>query len=114
MFFTLVEHTLGLTVSLYNSTFCSNDNHLNNAIFLKQAWPQIYGGGVYDGGVRGISGEILNYYCVLQWVFMDILIISISICLSTRLHLLNEHLKQFYGMVNDRLLVPFSKYIQFY
>lgn len=70
-------------------------------IFFKQNWPQIYKHHKYDGGIRGISGEILNYYCVLQWVFMDILIIAITICLSTRLFQLNEHMKQFSEMVKE-------------
>lgn len=72
-------------------------------MLLRQGWPQIYTLIKYDGGVRGISGEIINYYCVLQWVFMDILIIAISICLSTRLRQLNEHMKQYDGMVNDSI-----------
>lgn len=73
-------------------------------MFFKQAWPQIYTITKYDGGMRGFTGELLNYYCVFQWVFMDILLIAITICLSTRLHQLNEHLKQFNGMVNDFLI----------
>lgn len=90
---------MGLAVSLHKSTFCSNSGRLNTAIFLKQSWPQIYTLIKYDGGVRGFSGEILNYYCVLQWVFMDILIIAISICLSTRLYELKEQMKQYNRMV---------------
>lgn len=38
---------------------------------------------------------------------MDIFIISISICLSTRFNQLNEHLKQYKGMVSAILLFFF-------
>lgn len=100
----LVEHTLSLAVQLYGSTHCTNNSQVDVVIFFKQNWPQIYKLNGYDGGVRGISGEILNYYCVLQWVFMDILIIAITICLSTRLYQLNEHMKQYTGMVRFDLI----------
>lgn len=115
----LVEHTLSLAVQLYGSAHCSNSGRVNVEIFFKQNWPQIYKFNEYDGGIRGISGEILNYYCVLQWVFMDILIIAITICLSTRLFQLNEHMKQFAEMVKceivyhncETFLNDFSLYI---
>lgn len=99
----LVEHTLSLSLHLYNSSFCSNSTTVVVGIFLKQSWPQIYTLIEYDGGMRGISGELLNYYCVLQWVFMDALIIAVSICFSTRIYQLNKHLKQFSRMVSDSI-----------
>lgn len=95
-----VEHTLSLSVSLFRSIACTNSTKFEAIVFYKQAWPQIYTIIKYDGGVRGFSGELLNYYCILQWVFMDILLIAITICLSTRLRQLNQHLKQYKGMVN--------------
>lgn len=111
-FSSLVEHTLSLAVAvqLYGSTHCTNISQVDVASFFKQNWPQIYKlNGYDDGGVRGISGEILNYYCVLQWVFMDILIIAITICLSTRLYQLNEHMKQYTGMVRFDLINTFMR-----
>lgn len=87
-------------MSLFRSISCTNTTKLEAAVFLKQAWPQIYTIIKYDGGVRGLTGELLNYYCAFQWVFMDIFLVAITICLSTRLHQLNEHLKQYNGMVN--------------
>lgn len=81
-------------------------------IHLKQAWPQIYSRIEYDGGVRGISGEILNYFCALQWVFIDIFIIAISICLSTRLYQLNKHMKQYTGIVNVKAINMHMCYLE--
>lgn len=106
VFSLLVEHTLSLTVQLYGSAHCSNSGRVDVEIFFKQNWPQIYKFNEYDGGIRGITGEILNYYCVLQWVFMDILIIAITICLSTRLFQLNEHMGQFAEMVKGEINLP--------
>lgn len=94
------EHTLSVTIGIHRSHICTNTTSIDVESFLKQGWPQIYTVIRYDGGVRGIMGEILNYHCVFQWVFMDLLIISITICLSKRFHQLNEHLKQYKGMVN--------------
>lgn len=95
----VVEHTLSLSVAIFRSISCTNNTKFEASVFYKQAWPQIYTIIKYDGGVRGFSGELVNYYSVLQWVFMDILLIAITICLSTRLHQLNQHLKQYNGMV---------------
>lgn len=82
----------------YRVHLCTNKTSLEG--YFKQAWPQIYTVIKYDGGACGIFLELLNYYCTYQWIFMDIFIITISICLSTRFNQLNEHLKQYKGMVS--------------
>lgn len=94
------EHTLSLSTSIFYTNYCSNGTNLEN--FLKRAWPQIYSAQEYDGGVFGVLTEFINYYCVLQWVFMDLFIIAITICLSARFNQLNEHLKQLRGKVNSQ------------
>lgn len=81
------------------SQICTNSTSVEG--YFKQAWPQIYSIADYDGGIRGFVIELLNYYCTFLWTFMDIFIISISICLATRLKQLNEHLKHHKGMVTQ-------------
>lgn len=94
----LVEHALCMIVGVFRVSLCTNSTSFEG--YFKQSWPQVYTIVKYDNGVRGIFSELLNYYCTFQWTFMDIFIISISICLSTRFNQLNEHLKQYKGMVN--------------
>lgn len=96
--FILAEHTLCTVSGAYRVHICTNNTSVEG--YFKQAWPQIYAFVKYDGGVRGVLMELINYYCTLQWTFMDIFIISISICLSTRFNQLNENLKQYKGMVS--------------
>lgn len=101
-----VEHTLSVCSGIFRVSICTNSTDFDG--FVKRGWPQIYTFVKYDGGFRGVLGEFINYYCVLQWVFVDLLIISISICLSTRFHQLNGHLKQFKGMVSNQFVIsPF-------
>ncbi|XP_055317723.1 gustatory receptor for sugar taste 64f-like [Sitodiplosis mosellana] len=92
----LVEHTLCMVVGVFRVSLCTNSTSVEG--YLKQSWPQVYTIVKYDNGVRGILSELLNYYCTFLWTFMDIFIISISICLSTRFNQFNEHLKQYKGM----------------
>ncbi len=77
--------------------------------FFKQGWPQVYTFVKYDGGVYGVVGELFNYYSAFQWVFMDLFIVSITICLSTRFNQLNEHLKQYEGMVSGYRVIWHTK-----
>ena len=51
----------------------------------------------------GVFSEVVNYYCAFIWSFKDGFLIAISVCLSTLLRQLNEHLEQFKGMVITRL-----------
>lgn len=97
-----VEHSMCMIVGINRVSVCTNSTSFEG--YFKQSWPQVYTIVKYDGGIRGILSELLNYYCTFLWTFMDIFIISISICLSTRFNLLNDHLKQFKGMVNSILL----------
>lgn len=99
-----VEHMLCISVGVQNGQLCLNGTYIEG--YMIQAWPQIYSTVQYDHGLRGSFAELLNYYCTFQWTFMDIFIISISICLSTRFNQLNEHLKQYKGMV--RLFIQFN------
>lgn len=92
-----VEHTLCITCAVLRVYICTNSTSIEN--FFKQDWPQIYTNSNYENGVCGFFAEGLNYYCTFQWTYMDIFIISISICLSTRVNQLNAHLKQYKGMV---------------
>lgn len=92
-----VEHTLCITCGVFRVHICTNHTSIEN--FFKQNWPQIYTNANYDNGICGFFAEWLNYYCTFQWTYMDIFIISISICLSTRVNQLNEHLMQYKGMV---------------
>lgn len=102
-FFLPVEHTLSLTAGIFRMKICSNSSDFDS--FFKQGWPQIYTIEKYDGGMRGVLGEFINYYCVFQWVFMDLFIICITICLSARFDQLNNHLKQFKGKVKHNLFI---------
>lgn len=88
---------MSIQAGVFRGQVCKNNTSLEG--YLKQAWPQVYSIVDYDGGIRGIFIEVLNYYCTFLWTFMDIFIIAISICLATRLKQLNEHLKQHKGMV---------------
>ncbi|XP_031630218.1 gustatory receptor for sugar taste 64f-like [Contarinia nasturtii] len=95
-----IEHILCICVGTFRVYICLNTTSVEG--YLKQAWPQIYTNIKYDDGVRGILMEILNFYCTFQWIYMDIIIISISICLSTRFNQLNEYLRQYKGMKMPR------------
>lgn len=95
----IVEHALCMVCGVFRVQICSNHTSIEG--FFKQNWPQVYTKSNYDNGIRGFFIEWLNYYCTFQWTFMDIFIISISVCLSTRVNQLNEHLKQYKGMVSS-------------
>lgn len=87
-------------VGVFRGQYCTNTTNLEG--YFKEAWPQIYKPTFYDDGLRGFLIELLNYYCVFLWTFMDIFIIAISICLSTRLKQFNAFLERFMGMVRIR------------
>lgn len=89
---------MSIAAGVFRGVICTRSTSLEG--YFKQAWPQLYTITEYDGGLRGFLVELINYYCTFLWTFMDIFIIAISICLSTRLKQLNSHLEKFKGMVN--------------
>lgn len=91
---------MSIAAGVFRGVICTNQANLEG--YFLQAWPQLYYVAPYDGGWKAIFMELINYYCNFLWSFMDIFIIAISICLSTRLRQLNSHLEKFKGMVSGR------------
>lgn len=92
------EHTMSIAAGVFRGVICTSQTNLEG--YFRQAWPQLYFVVSYDGGWKAFFLELINYYCNFLWTFMDIFIIAISICLSTRFRQLNDHLDKFKGMVN--------------
>ncbi len=93
----LVEHSMSIAAGVYRGRLCPNITNVE--AYFHQAFPQIYLVTEYSGGWKEFLAELLNYYCVFLWSFMDIFIVGISKCLSTRLNQFNEYLSKFKGMV---------------
>lgn len=91
-----VEHTMSIVAGVYRGIYCTNNTSLET--YFVQAWPQLYTITPYDGGWMAFVIEIINYYCTFIWAYMDLLIIAVSVCLSTRLQQLNDYLERFRGM----------------
>lgn len=91
-----VEHTMSIVAGVYRGIYCTNNTSLE--AYFVQAWPQLYTITPYDGGWMAFAIEIINYYCTFIWAYMDLLIIAVSCCLSTRLKQLNDYLERFRGM----------------
>lgn len=98
MHFFVVKHILYISVKVSRAYLCSNSTNLEG--YLKLAWPQVYTYVKYEYGFCGILFEWIYIYCLFQWIFVDIFVISISICLSTRVRQLNEHLIKHSGLVS--------------
>lgn len=89
---------MSVAAGVFRGVICTSQTNLEG--YFRQAWPQLYFVATYDGGWKAFFMELINYYCNFLWSFMDIFIIAISICLSTRFRQLNDHLEKFKGMVN--------------
>lgn len=89
---------MSVAAGVFRGVICTSQTNLEG--YFRQAWPQLYFVATYDGGWKAFFMELINYYCNFLWSFMDIFIIAISICLSTRFRQLNDHLDKFKGMVN--------------
>lgn len=87
---------MSISAGVFRGVFCTQKTSLEG--YFIQAWPQLYSVTKYDGGAKGFLVEIINFYCTFLWTFMDIFIIAISVCLSTRLQQLNQHLERYKGM----------------
>lgn len=88
---------MSIAAGVYRGGLCTNTTNVE--AYFHQAFPQIYLVTEYSGGWKEFLAELLNYYCVFLWSFMDIFIVGISKCLSTRLNQFNEYLLKFKGMV---------------
>lgn len=88
---------MSIAAGVYRGRLCANTTNVE--AYFHQAFPQIYSVTEYSGGWKEFLAELLNYYCVFLWSFMDIFIVRISKCLSTRLNQFNEYLLKFKGMV---------------
>lgn len=92
-----VEHSMSIASGVNRGRLCTNTTNVE--AYFHQAFPQFYSVTEYSGGWKEFVAELLNYYCVFLWSFMDIFIVGISKCLSTRLNQFNEYLLKFKGMV---------------
>lgn len=92
-----VEHSMSIASGVNRGRLCTNTTNVE--AYFHQAFPQFYSVTEYSGGWKEFFAELLNYYCVFLWSFMDIFIVGISKCLSTRLNQFNEYLLKFKGMV---------------
>lgn len=88
---------MSIAAGVYRGRLCTNTTNVE--AYFHQAFPQLYLATEYSGGWKEFLAELLNYYCVFLWSFMDIFIVGISKCLSTRLNQFNEYLLKFKGMV---------------
>lgn len=95
--YTCVSH---IVAGVFRGIYCTKNTSLEG--YFVQAWPQLYTITPYDGGWMAFVVEIINYYCTFIWAYMDLLIIAVSICLSTRLKQLNEYMERFRGMSMSR------------
>ncbi|KAJ6635416.1 Gustatory receptor for sugar taste 64f, partial [Pseudolycoriella hygida] len=84
-----VEHSMSIAAGVYRGRLCTNTTNVE--AYFRQAFPQIYLVTEYSGGWKEFLAELLNYYCVFLWSFMDIFIVGVSKCLSTRLNQFNEY-----------------------
>lgn len=91
---------MSIVAGVYRGIYCTNSTSLEG--YFVQAWPQLYTFTPYDGGYMAFVVEIINYYCTFIWAYMDLMIISVSICLSTRLKQLNDYMERFRGMAMCR------------
>lgn len=92
-----VEHAMSKTAGFQRSIQCNGKGNLQG--YLMQAWPQI--NLLYDRQEEGyitLAVEAVNYYCTFMWTYMDLFIITISICLSNRLRQFNKNLQRFRGL----------------
>lgn len=92
---------MSIAGGVFRGVVCTNQTSLEG--YFRQAWPQLFFVSDYDGGLKSFLMELINYYCNFLWSFMDIFIITISICLTTRFQQLNYHLKKFEGMVRMKI-----------
>lgn len=105
--FALVEHSMSIAAGVYRGSLCENRTALQG--YFEQAFPQVdqlvnFSG----GGLVEFLVEFINYYCTFLWTFMDMFIVAISICLTTRLQQFNELLLQFHGMVFRNIMKQFG------
>lgn len=90
---------MSIAAGVYRGTLCTNKTAIEG--YFKQAYPQIYYVTNYSGGYIEFIVELLNYYCAFLWSFMDLFIVSISICLSTRVQQFNINLWKYKGLVHS-------------
>lgn len=91
---------MAIAGEIYSVAQCEYNSTLIETYFTK-SFPQVYSTTGYTGGAIEFFLELINFYCVFLWSFMDLLIVTISICLSTRLNQFNENLRQYRGMVGN-------------
>lgn len=88
---------MSIATGVYRGSLCNNKTAIEG--YFNQAYPQIYYIMDYTGGFLEFIVELLNYYCAFLWSFMDLFIVTISVCLSTRVHQFNVNLRKFKGKV---------------
>lgn len=103
---------MSISAGLYRSSFCVN--HTTVEAYLLGAYPHLYLITDYNMGYLPMFVEFMNKYFAFMWSFLDILIVSISVCLSTRFNQFNVNLLKYKGMVSGETAREiFNRYICF-
>lgn len=89
---------MAIAGDIHGAAACEHNSTLIKLYFIK-SFPQIYSTISYQAGAIEVFLELINFYCVFLWSFMDLIIVATSICLSTRINQFNENLQRYRGMV---------------
>lgn len=89
---------LAIGGDIHAAAICDHNSTLIKLYFVK-SFPQIYLTISYQAGAVEVFLELINFYCVFLWSFMDLIIVAISICLSTRINQFNVNLEKYRGVV---------------